>query len=110
MEDSTLSKALMIAGSAMMGRANLIGTSAFANGAATGFTTGFILSGGELDKAVQNGVISGVTAAATYEVGHGGKDNKPLFGDNFVATAIAHGVVQGVASELRGGEILGVGL
>ena len=78
-------------------QANLT-TSAAANGAITGFTTGFIASGGELDQAAKSGVISGASAWIANDIGDG--RGKEL---DWQTKAFLHGATQGIISELRGG-------
>ena len=70
-DNPDLAKVATVVGSVMMGTSGAAGGSAAANGALTGFTTGFISSGGELDQAVENGIISSASAFMANEIGHG---------------------------------------
>jgi RHS repeat-associated protein len=98
--DASWGKVAMVVGSVMMGRADLAGASAAANGAVVGATTGFINSGGELDQAIKSGVISAASAGVANEIGHGSLQE--VVGDG-IGRYIAHGVSQGVIAQLRGG-------
>ncbi len=58
-------------------------------------------SGGDFGAAFQGGIIGGVSGGVTDQIGHGG-----IFkGENaWFSQALAHGVFQGLISEIQGGE------
>ncbi len=74
---------------------------AVANGALVGFVNGYFASGGGFGAALQGGIIGGVSGGVTDQIGHGG-----IFtGENaWFSQALAHGVFQGLISEIQGGE------
>ena len=72
-----------------------------ANGALVGFVNGYFACGGDFGAALQRGIIGGVSGGVTDQIGHGG-----IFtGENaWFSQALAHGVFQGLISEIQGGE------
>lgn len=68
-------------------------------GSSAGGASSFIASGGDIGETFRGAFLGGVGAAVSYGIGHG-------FGKNWTTAtkALAHGVSQGIISELRGGE------
>jgi RHS repeat-associated protein len=82
---------------------SLTGYGAIVAGAGAGFASGFagsLLNGGSIGDAFKTGVIGGIVGGITGGLAHGiGGSDLGYFG-----RAAAHGVVQGGAAELQGGQ------
>ncbi len=82
---------------------------AIAAGAGAGFASGFagsLLNGGSIGDAFKAGVIGGIVGGITGGLAHGiGTAFEGVGGfDGWAGRALAHGVVQGGAAELQGGQ------
>ncbi|MGF1767323.1 type IV secretion protein Rhs [Enterovibrio makurazakiensis] len=95
-ENPTIQMIGMVVGAYFMGPLTFGADSVVLSGATVSFTTNFIATG-DLASAAQAGVIGGISAAATWQVGHGfGKDW------NLAGQALGHGVSQGSFTAIRG--------
>lgn len=91
----------MMSGVGMFGGAGALSGSAAINGMAAGFVQGYATTG-NLGGALRGMVFAGLSAGAANIIGHGGTLGGSLFQSSW-GTALAHGISQGVISQLRGG-------
>jgi RHS repeat-associated protein len=101
-DNTTVQAVGMTIGSLMMGGGAemLVGKGAvFAQGATVGFTSGFIVSGGNIGESLKGGALGGLGAQLSNAIGH-----HLGFSDGSIGQTFAHGVSQGTISHLRGGD------
>ncbi|WP_319380241.1 RHS repeat-associated core domain-containing protein [Thiomicrorhabdus sp.] len=92
-----------VAGAYLMGPASLKAGEIVANDIFLhSFSAGFVNSGIQ-SGSLQGAVMGGFSSLITTGIGHGAGGG-PLLGDDWLGTAILHGIAQGTMASLRGGD------